>query len=91
MNEMTDYLKKTAERALLKYTAGKYMFCPNCGEVLDLKTVIIIDAVKDKGTDHEQQEHLVACTKCYNPQPSEEKLAKLKEQNVEYEVTYYRK
>lgn len=65
-------------RELLKYAASKYMFCKGCGQVLDWKTVILVEASMG-----EKKASVAVCTKCYNPKG----LEKLEAQGYEVEVT----
>jgi hypothetical protein len=42
---MLDMMRKTVDRNLLKYAAGRTMFCPinGCGKILDWKTTVLVE------------------------------------------------
>lgn len=72
-------MKKAIDKELLKYTAGHHIFCPQCKEILDWETVVIIDVFhgeKKKGS-------LVCCSNCFKPSGAEA----LKEKGITLEIT----
>lgn len=77
-----DTLNKTINSQLLKYAAGQQIFCPVCKEILDWKTIVIVEAYKgDKLTGK-----AIICNKCFKPAG----IPKLEEQGVTVEVTEYK-
>lgn len=50
-------------RELLKYAAGKQIFCRQCKVVLDWKTTVIVDI--EKGP---QKHSVIVCNKCFKPE-----------------------
>lgn len=81
--DVTEMFKDQMNGELLKYAAGHYIFCPVCGDLLDWKTVVIIEVYK--GSDYKGQQ--VACTKCFKP----EGIAKLEAKGIKLEITQYHK
>lgn len=55
-SEMT----RTVGRNLLKYAAGRQMFCPKCSKVLDAKTTVLIT--------YREQERIL-CAQCWGRNP----------------------
>jgi len=80
---LTAALHERMNRELLKHAAGTYIFCPNCERVLDWKTVIIIDVIRDQTTIG----HAVYCTHCVQSLDQIEEVAKAK--GVQVEITKY--
>ena len=74
-------LKQHINKELLKYAAGLNIFCPNCGNILDWKTVVLIDAFK--GSKHLGQK--TGCTKCFKP----EGIPSLEAKGLKIEITKY--
>ena len=74
-------LKEHINRELLKYAAGLHIFCPNCKEVLDWKTVVLIDVSKE-GKHICQQ---TACIKCFKP----DGIPSLEAKGLKIEITKY--
>jgi len=54
-----DFLTIQAEHQILKYSAGKQIFCPlpKCKAILDYKKTVIITGTDDKP--------FIMCSKCY--------------------------
>jgi hypothetical protein len=67
--------------SLLKYTAGHYIFCPVCDNLLDWKTVVILEVSKE-GEYKGQQ---VCCTKCFKPSG----ISNLESKGIAIEVTQW--
>jgi predicted RNA-binding Zn-ribbon protein involved in translation (DUF1610 family) len=76
-----DPFKQHINRELLKYAAGTHMFCPNCGNVLDWKTVVLIDAFRDG--KHLGQK--TGCTNCFKPSG----IPSLEAKGLKIEITKY--
>ena len=69
-------------REYFKYVASKHIFCPRCNQILDYKTVVIIDVTKkDKAVGQ-----AVACTHCFVSEKVNDTAKKL---GVEIEITKY--
>lgn len=67
---------------LLKHAAGQQITCPVCGDILDWKTTIIVEAYKDnipKG-------RAIVCWKCFKP----EGIPKLEAQGITVEITKHK-
>lgn len=60
MNTVENDLQKRAQKELLKYAAGREIFCPSCGKVLDFRTSSIVTIF---GTDGSQMVRTY-CTPC---------------------------
>jgi len=71
-------LKQHFDKAVLKYAAGSWMFCPNCGVILDWSTVVIIDWSKGAQTGN-----FVCCKACIDRTG----VADLSKQGIKVELT----
>lgn len=54
----TDMLHKTVNRNLLKYAAGRAIFCPGCSAIMDWKRTVIVEFPKGQT--------VVRCCKCWD-------------------------
>ena len=79
--EITDMFKEQINGSLLKYVAGHYIFCPVCKNLLDWKTVVILEVSKD-GKYVGQK---VGCTNCFKP----EGITELEAKGITLEVTQW--
>jgi hypothetical protein len=55
--DVLDGMKLTAQRNLVKWAAGKAMFCPRCQDILDCKRTVVVD-------------EKVLCAKCWDSKPA---------------------
>lgn len=81
--DILDFLAIHAEHQILKYAAGKKMFCqnPKCGTILDYRRIAHIE-FNDGGT-------MTLCSKCFE---LEQVQAALKEHEKDVkEITKFRK
>lgn len=82
VSALTEALTKTINNKLLKHAAGYHIFCQNCQNILDWKTVVIFEASKGG-----KNATVVVCNKCFNP----EGVANLVANGYETEITSYKK
>jgi len=78
--DVLDFLAIHAEHQILKYAAGKQMFCPICNGILDYKKTVVITGTDDKP--------FIICSGCYNLQEVQEILKK--RHDIIKEITLYR-
>jgi hypothetical protein len=68
--KVLDFFTVMAEHQLLKYAAGKQMFCPKCDVIMDYRKTVIITGTDDKS--------LTLCQKCFDSEPVQAVLEKNK-------------
>lgn len=80
--DVLDFFAIKAEHQVLKYAAGKQMFCPvpKCGCILDYRKTVIITGSDDKP--------FILCSDCFDLPQVQEALSKAGDQIKE--ITKYR-
>lgn len=78
----TAYLEDKARNELLKWAAGKQIFCQKCQNILDWKTTVLIEATS---TATQQKATVIMCSNCY----SHLNAQALKDQGLTLEITQY--
>ena len=70
--EVDPFLKNELEQQLLKYTAGRVMTCPACGELLDCRTATVFSVygVPEGKTSEEIVATYVQCASCWDERGS---------------------
>jgi len=70
--EVDPFLRNQLERELLKYTAGRVMSCPACGELLDCErtTVFTVHGVPEGKASEEIVATYVQCASCWDERGS---------------------
>jgi hypothetical protein len=58
--EVTDHLETRMRKETLKYAAGRAIFCPTCGTIMDYRRTALIDIY---GTDNSRMAKAY-CTNC---------------------------
>jgi hypothetical protein len=81
---VTEALENHMHKQLLLHAAGTFITCPQCGNILDWSTVIILDVFKAKKTVHVEKK--IFCTGCVKD-PSTIKFDDLeRENNIQIEI-----
>jgi hypothetical protein len=63
-----DLVRDTTEASLLRYTAGRVMFCPACEECLDWTTTVLVTIYAKSASVPEERavKDYVQCAKCFD-------------------------
>jgi hypothetical protein len=85
MGELRDFLHEQATNQLLKYAAGKQMFCPMCNKVLDWKTTAILEVSHEVHGKKSQ----VGCVKCVDTPAVKERMKKFTDLGFTFEIIKY--
>ena len=81
---VTEALEQHMNKQLLLHAAGTFITCPQCSNILDWSTVIILDVFREKKTVHVEKK--IFCTGCVK-EPSTIKFDDLeKENHIQIEV-----
>lgn len=67
MKNIENFMQKEANRQLLKYAAGRAVFCPNCSAIMDYRRTVVttIKGIKQGETESSDLKVYTTCKKCF--------------------------
>jgi hypothetical protein len=90
--DILERFENNAKHQVLKYAAGKQIFCPakGCGRILDYKKTVLIEFEfpSKKNPEEKKQASLIICKDCFDSEPVQKQMVRFKE--YVKEVTQYK-